>query len=403
MTAVGAPLHELVMPRLSDTMTEGTISRWLKAIGDPVSKGDPLAEVETDKVTVELEAPADGVLVAMLVADGGAIEVGGIVAVVGPAGAVYTPEPAAITPPVVAPQGPAIAEAERARPARVRPKATPLARRLASERGLDLTLIGSGSGPEGRILRQDVERVLRSSLPAQPSVGESALRRDEPVHLSPLQRTVARRMAAAKRDVPHYYVDTTVDVTRLVELRREAKESASASDVSVTAYLIRAAALALGAFPRVNASWLDETVVLRGAINVGLAVTVDDDGLVVPVVKDANTKTVAQIASIASGLIARARDAALTIDDMGDGTFTISNLGSFGVETFHAVVNPPESAILAVGAIRRVPAVAGDQLVVHDVMQLSLSADHRVFSGATAAAFLTDIRRRLEQPLGLLL
>jgi pyruvate dehydrogenase E2 component (dihydrolipoamide acetyltransferase) len=402
MTTAGAPLHELVMPRLSDTMTEGTISRWLKAIGDPVSKGDPLAEVETDKVTVELEAPADGVLVAMLVADGGAIEPGGIVAVVGPAGAVYIPEPAAITP-AVAPESPAIAAAEPARPAGVRQKATPLARRLASERGLDLTLIGSGSGPEGRILRQDVERALDVAPPAQPPVTGSAVRPDEPLKLSALQRTVARRMTAAKRDVPHYYVDTTVDVTRLLELRREGKESVSVTDTPVTAYLIRAAALALDAFPRVNAAWLEETVVLRGAVNVGLAVSVANDGLVVPVVKDANAKTVAQIALVATGLIGRARDGTLTLDDMSNGTFTISNLGGFAIETFHAVVNPPESAILAVGAIRRVPAVVDEQFVARDVMQLSLSADHRVFSGATAAAFLTDVRRRLEQPLGLLL
>jgi pyruvate dehydrogenase E2 component (dihydrolipoamide acetyltransferase) len=210
-------------------------------------------------------------------------------------------------------------------------------------------------------------------------------------------------MTAAKRDVPHYYVDATVDVTRLLELRREAKESVSATDAPVTAYLIRAASLALDAFPRVNAAWLEETVVLRGAVNVGLAVSVADDGLVVPVVKGANAKTVAQIASIAAGLIVRARDGTLTLDDMSDGTFTISSLGGFAIDTFHAVVNPPESAILAVGAIRRVPAVVDEQLVVRDAMQLSLSADHRVFSGATAAAFLTDIRRRLEQPLGLLL
>jgi pyruvate dehydrogenase E2 component (dihydrolipoamide acetyltransferase) len=408
VTAIDAPVHELLMPRLSDTMSEGTISRWLKGTGEPVHKGEPMAEVETDKVTVQLEAPADGVVLALLVPDGGTIEVGGVVAAVGPAGAAYVPpEPAA---PIASTSGdalePAPAELQESRtgPARNggRPKATPLARRLAAERGIDLVDLGSGSGPDGRILRQDIERALEAATAGGPRVGNSSAPSDEPLELSQLQKAVARRMTAAKHDVPHYYVDTTVDVTRLLELRSEAKNATTATDAPVTAYLIRAASLALRAFPRVNASWLDGTVVIRGAVNVGIAVALDEDGLVVPVVKDADQKQLGEVAAVAASLIARARAGKLTHDDMSDGTFTISNLGGFGIDTFHAVINPPESAILAVGAIRRIPAVVGEQVVARDVMQLSLSADHRVFSGATAAVFLADIRRRLEQPLDLL-
>lgn len=394
-------LRELLMPRLSDTMSEGVVARWLKSVGDAVVKGEPVAEVETDKVTVELEAPADGVLLAVLVPGGGTTHPGAVVAVVGPEGAVYDGD--------VAPPDPRGVPASRAtvllpeappETAAGRRSASPLARRLASEHGIDLASLDTGSGPDGRVLRQDVERVIAATRGSQPAVAGLAPD-DEVVTLTQLQKTLARRMTAAKRDIPHYYVDTTVDVTRLLQLRADAK-AAGLLDAPLTAYLVRAAALALRAFPRVNASWLDGSIVRRGTVNVGIAVALPDDGLVVPVVADADRKSLSEIAAESADLIERARDGRLGLDAMTGGTFTISNLGGFGITTFHAVVNPSESAILAVGAIRRVPACVGDELVARDAMQLSLSADHRVLSGATAAGFVADVSRRLEQPLGLL-
>lgn len=396
-------VHELLMPRLSDTMTEGIVRVWLKAPGDPVARGEAVAEVETDKVTVELEAPCDGVLLAALVPDGDAIPPGGLVGLVGPEGAAFQlPEaepdvPVRPTPVAGAGGGPAPATSQvDVRPGGVaRRSASPLARRLAADHGVDLAALGAGSGPDGRILRQDVERAIDAAAVAP---GAAALADgDEIVQLTSLQRTVARRLTAAKQEIPHYYVDAQVDVTRLVELREAARTSGRA-DAPFTAYLTRAVALALRDVPRVNASWADGAVVLRAAVDVGLAVGLEDEGLVVPVIRGADTLSVPEIAARATDLVARARAGLLAADELHGGTFTISNLGGFGVTTFHAVVNPPESGILAVGSIRRVPAFEGEQLVARDVVHISLSADHRVFSGMTAAAFVRAVARRLEEP-----
>jgi len=397
---VDTTVCEVVMPRLSDTMSEGIVGRWHKGEGDAVTKGEPIAEIETDKVTVELEAPADGTLLRMFVTEGGAIAPGGVVAVIGPEGAAVAefeteltpamPEPKLAPPPQLVDAAPVSPTAGQARI-----RATPLARRLAAQAGLDLSSIGHGSGSEGRILRQDVERKRDSTLGSVPT--------EESVILpTRLHMTIARRMTAAKQDVPHYYLDATADVTRLLELRSDARDQESPLDVPVTAYVMRAVALALREFPRVNSSWVDETIVLRRSVNVGLAVAVADDGLVVPVIKDADLKGVAELAAASAELVVKARDGNLTAEDMSGGSFTISNLGMFGVDVFHAIINPPESGILAVGGIRGVATFQEDSIVRREVMQLSLSADHRVYSGVTAAAFLTAIRSRLEQPLGLL-
>jgi pyruvate dehydrogenase E2 component (dihydrolipoamide acetyltransferase) len=393
--AADSSIHELVMPRLSDTMTEGVVSRWLKSTGDRVAKGEPIAEIETDKVTVELESPAEGTLLQMRIASGCAATPGAVIAVIGPEGAILTDGGVESTVPVAKP-GP---RPDRATAAQHQPgarlKATPLARRLAADSGVGLGSLVPGSGPDGRILRQDVERALVTREDAA-SLG------NEVVPLSLLQKTIARRMKTAKQEIPHYYLDISVDVTGLLELREEARLQDPALDVPVTAYLMRAVALALREYPRVNGSWNEDTIVLHSSVNVGLAVALPDDGLVVPVVKCADTKDVRELAATASDLITRARSGALTVEDVTGGSFTISNLGMYGVDSFHAVINPPESGILAVGAIRKVPVIDGDRIVGRDLIQLSLSADHRVYSGATAAAFLSNVRQRIAQPVELL-
>ena len=400
-------LHEVLMPRASDTMTEGTLARWLKAEGDAVARGEAIAEVDTDKVTMELEAPSDGVLLRRCVSEGGSTAPGAVVAVIGPAGA----ELAAEADPLEAagaeagevtqsasddvvptlPRDPSpVVGANNG----VRLAATPLARRLAAEAGLELQAVGSGSGPNGRILRQDVEHALASRASSQLATDEVVPGR--------LQLAIARRMSAAKQEIPHYYLDAAVDVTKLVGLRAAAREQGSPLDVPLNAFAMRAVALALREFPRVNASWAHETIVRHRSVNVGLAVAVDDDGLYVPIVRDADGMSVAELAAACAELIAKARRGKLAPGDVGGGSFTISNLGMFGVDVFHAIINPPESGILAVGSVRDFPGFEDGRLTRRDVMQISLSADHRVYSGATAAAFLSSIRSLLEQPLRLL-
>ncbi|WP_280243498.1 dihydrolipoamide acetyltransferase family protein [Nocardia abscessus] len=393
-------IHEVMMPRLSDTMTEGTIAKWLKAEGDAVAAGDLLAEIDTDKVTAELEAPVEGTVLRLLVAEGSVVAPGEVMALLGPEGAeVPELEKQSRARPISAAEAgssPAIRSSYVAADVAARGvRASPLAKRVAARNSLDLASLGRGSGPNGRILRADVERAVA----ARPTVPHHL--QDEVIVPGRLQLAMARRLTAAKQEIPHFYLDVSADVTRLCALREDARAQQSPLDVPVSAYVLRAVALALRQFPRVNASWTADGILLRSSVNVGFAVALDEEGLVVPVVHDADAKRVAELAAESAELVAKARDGKLTAADMSGGSFTISNLGMLGVETFHAVINPPESGILAVGGIRRVPSFEGEQVVARDVIGLSLSVDHRVFSGATAAAFLADVRSRLERPLGL--
>jgi pyruvate dehydrogenase E2 component (dihydrolipoamide acetyltransferase) len=393
--AAESEIHELVMPRLSDTMTEGVVSRWLKSTGDSVARGEPIAEIETDKVTVELESPVEGTLLDTRVADGDAATPGTVIAVIGPEGTIVADYRAESTLALAKPgPHPHRATAARHQPG-ARPKATPRARRVAAEHGVDLERLVPGSGPGGRILRQDVDRALMTRE-------DAASPESDVLPLSSRQKTAALRMTAAKQEIPHYYLDMTVDVTRLLEHREDERRRDPALDVPVTAYLMRAVALALREFPRVNGSWSDNAIVLHPSVNIGLAVALPDDDLAVPVVSCADTKGVRELAAATSELITRARSGTLTVEDVRGASFTISNLGMFGVDSFHAVINPPESGILAVGAIRKMPVIDGDRISGRDVIQLSLSADHRVYSGATAAAFLSSVRRHIEEPARLL-
>jgi pyruvate dehydrogenase E2 component (dihydrolipoamide acetyltransferase) len=431
------------MPRLSDTMEEGVLSLWLKHEGDPVSKGDTLAEIETDKATMELEAYENGVLEQVLVAEGTSVPIGGRLAVIGDGSGTASGSPAAETSPataVAAPTAdvpraadvtapaPTADETTAAAPTSTGPvRTSPLARRIASEHGIDLTTV-TGTGPGGRIVRADVEdAVARAGRTPQPTAAQPAATRgaatagqpgaaapvaqrredDEVVPLSAVRRITAERLTASAA-APQFYLTALVEADRLLAVRADinAGLAARARDgqpvkVSVTDLLVRICALVLREHPEVNASWGGDAILRHRHVNVGVAVAMDD-GLIVPVVHDADTATLADIATRTRDLAERGRAGRLKPDEFSGGTFTISNLGMYGIDHFTAVVNPPEAAILAVGAGTAEPVVRDGQVVVRTIIKLTLTSDHRVLDGATSAAFLRDLKNALENPLSVL-
>jgi pyruvate dehydrogenase E2 component (dihydrolipoamide acetyltransferase) len=361
----------IAMPRLSDSMEEGTIVRWLKADGDEVRAGDELVEIETDKATMTYEAESSGVL-RRLVGEGETVALGA-----------------------------AIAELASGRVA-----ASPVARRLAAEHAIDLAAL-AGTGPRGRVIKRDIERALtangnRASAPppsatasppaASPPPAASTPPAATPARLSAAQRTIARRMAESRASVPDINIEVEVDADPLLALREQLR----ARDVvpSINDFIVRAAALALREHPRVNGSF-DGGFAANQRVNVGIAVAAPGN-LLVPVIEDADLKSLGTIARESRALAEQARDG---VFDGARGTFTVSNLGMLGVTRFDAVVNLPQAAILAVGAIRRVPVVRADAVVPGHVLSLTLCADHRIVYGADAARFLADVREALEQPL----
>jgi pyruvate dehydrogenase E2 component (dihydrolipoamide acetyltransferase) len=431
----------VVMPKLSDAMETGKIITWLKQEGDRIQGGDILAEIETDKADVEMEAFGAGVLRKILVSAGDRAPVGALLAVIAepgediasvvasapapavpsappaPAGAVSAPPAAVPAPPrsedvTTRPVRPAAAPAEPAAPGPPRPpaapapagpparvKASPLARKVAAQSGVDLRLV-RGSGPGGRIIRRDVETAATApaARPAAAAVGPEW----EDVPLSPVRATIARRMPLAKAPVPHFYVTSEVAMDRAWALRDELNTLEGQPRISPNDLLIRACALALLQHPGVNASFQGETIRRHHRAHIGIAVALDD-GLITPVLRDCHVKSLAQIATEARDLAERARARKLKQAEMSGATFSISNLGMFDVAAFSAIINPPEGAILAVGSVRRVPVVDGDGLAVGRRMALTLSCDHRAMDGAMGARFLQDVKRLLEEPLRLLL
>jgi len=443
-------MAEVTMPRLSDTMTEGVIASWLKKEGDPVKKGDVLAEIETDKATMELEVYENGVLEKILVQAGQTVPIGQVVAIVAAAGgakaspapatvaapapveAIATPAPVAAAPvQVVAPAPVAAAVATIQSGERV--KASPLARRLASEYQLDLQTI-AGSGPGGRVVRDDVEAYKASgngatvATPAPAAVAASApmvaptpvvapatppveaapapttTSSDvEIINLSMMQQTVARRLTESKQTVPHFYVSTEVDMTEAVKLREQLNSKLKEGQVKVSFndLVVKACGIALEQMPEVNTFYKDGKFQRNKHVNIGVAVDVPN-GLVVPVLHDCNQKGVRTLAKEAKALFEKARTGKLRPEDYQGGTFSVSNLGMFNVTHFQAVINPPESAILAVGAIQEKAVVINHEIVIRSRMSLTLSADHRVLYGATIARFLGLLQSLLENPFDLL-
>jgi pyruvate dehydrogenase E2 component (dihydrolipoamide acetyltransferase) len=429
---------DVVMPRLSDSMEEGTILRWLKSPGEEVALGDELVEIETDKANMVYEAPAAGSLIEVVAAEGDTLPIGEVIARLGEPGEAPSGDgadatgdprlPAAEAPPGASPS-PAepsaqAAEAPVAAPTAPtaggdgRVKASPLARRIAKENGLELASV-AGSGPGGRIVKADVERAIASgpapSVPQAPGAPAEAApgARERPEtakgqvstqELTKLQQTVARRMAESKATAPHFYLQVEVDMSRCVAARTKLKQDAAEGDVvpSFNDMVVKAAAIALREHPRANGAYRDGKLELYGRINVGVAVAVRD-ALVVPTVFDADRKGLRQIAEETRALAQRVRDGTVTPPELSGGTFTVSNLGMFGIDSFSAVINPPQAGILAVGGITETPVVRDGTITTAHLMTLNLACDHRILYGADGARFVDRIRGLLAEPLGLAL
>ncbi|MCC6269800.1 MAG: 2-oxo acid dehydrogenase subunit E2 [Microbacteriaceae bacterium] len=433
-------MPEVVMPRLSDTMEEGELSKWLKNEGDEVVKGDILAEIETDKATMDLEAFESGVLEKHLVEAGTVVAIGTPVAIIGDgSGAKASPakktpskakessksedEPPAVEPsaeespksedeslveesPKATSRNQEPADSAEAGDVPTRPRMSPFARKIAKDHGLDPATI-AGSGPQGRVVRADVEAAI-SSTPGEAATRASApatipTAADEEIPVNRIRKVVAKRLTESQA-VPHFFLTSIVDVERLLAFRVEVNEALESQGikVSVNDLFVRAAAVALHLHPEANSSWGNDSIIRRANINVGIAVATET-GLFVPVVRNADRKDLATIAAETVALAGKARDGKLTPDEMSGGTFSISNLGMFGIDQFTAVINPPEAAILAVGAASPVPVVRDGQLVEVPKLKITLTVDHRVMDGAEAAGFLRDLVEILEQPLRIIL
>jgi pyruvate dehydrogenase E2 component (dihydrolipoyllysine-residue acetyltransferase) len=375
------------MPKLSDSMADAVIVRWLVAPGDAFARGEALIEVETDKATVVYEAEADGTLDAILVPEGAAAAIGEPIATLANGRAEPSQE-----------DGPAPAQRDGA--GTERPNASPVARRTAVELGVSLHGI-VGSGPGGRISREDVQRAASvSGARAQRSEAVGGKGEVETLELTATQATIARRMAESARTIPVFTVSSDVDMSLITELRRGARREGAPS---LNDFVVKAAAGALQAFPKLNASLVDGKVECYARVNIGVAVATDD-ALLVPVVRDADRKSLAEVAAETRRLAEGARNRSLSLEDLSDGTFTVSNLGMFGVRAFTAIIDPPQAAILAVGGVRRAPVEdANGGVVFRDLMTVTLTCDHRVAYGADGAQFLSRLRDLLERPLELTL
>jgi pyruvate dehydrogenase E2 component (dihydrolipoamide acetyltransferase) len=412
----------LGLPKLSPTMEEGTLVRWAKKEGDTVEVDDLIAEVETDKATMEFRAFDKGVLLKLLVAEGASLKPDEPVAILGRAGESVTDvqvgsavpaaaAPAAQASAAPAPSAPATngkhTDVIATTPGRV--LASPLVRRMARERDVDLTSV-SGSGPKGRIVLRDLESQVPAQAPVQakapaPVQAPAPSAQAEGSRLVPLngmRKTIAARLTQSKRDIPHFYLSVDIEASALEAMRKQVNEALTAEEkVSINDFILKACASALKRVPNCNASFEGEHIRYFEHADISVAVSVPD-GLVTPVLRNAEQKSIAQISREVRELAAKAKEKKLKPEDMAGGTFSVSNLGMFGIDEFAAVIRPPEAAILAVGAIRDVPVVKGGAVVPGRMMSLTLSCDHRVIDGALGAELLKQIRTLLEKPLALL-
>ncbi|HSF30200.1 MAG TPA: dihydrolipoamide acetyltransferase family protein [Candidatus Tectomicrobia bacterium] len=427
------------MPKMSETMEEGVVVKWLKREGDRVASGDALAEIETDKAILELEATAPGVLRKILAQEDSKVPVGQLIAIIGsaeediatlvagsaaPSLPLTSAAPFGSTPNSAAPGSDMTAPQGAVTPERI--DASPLARRMAEEGGIDIAQV-RGTGPGGRVVKRDIEAFLaqvRSQPPRQaappvvppttamkavPSPQETstsvgAIGVDYTEHeLSMMRKTIARRMALSKTTTPHFYVTTEIDMERAIELRQTLNELASDdTKISFNDMILKAVANALQRFPRMNVAYHDDKIRQHQRVHLAMAVALEE-GLITPVIRDCDRKSLGEIAREAKELTERARARGLKPEDYTGGTFTVSNLGMYEVEDFGAIINPPEAAILAVGSVKQQPVVVDGQLGIGHRMKVTLSGDHRAIDGTTAAQFLQIIKRLLEQPLMLML
>jgi pyruvate dehydrogenase E2 component (dihydrolipoamide acetyltransferase) len=460
-------VSKVVLAKLSPTMEEGTIVKWTKKEGDPVKQGDVLAEIEKDKANMEMEALGSGVLRKILVPAGGKAPIGSLIGVIADpnediepliakesakagaaakpaaapaaAPAAPAPEPAQAAAEATAKAAPAdqpasAASAEKTPPAPPAPaarpapapapvaaspstggeggrvKASPLARSMAAHQNIDLTSV-AGSGPGGRIIKRDIESwagprpsaaPARSSAPApRPAPPGPSITPGQELPLSNMRKTIAKRLTESKFGAPHYYVTVEIDMDAAVDLREQIQRLEEGK-VSFNDLVVKACAKALTRFPMVNASWGGDKIATHADVNIGIAVAIPD-GLITPVVRNADRKSILDIAHEVRDLATRARDRKLKPEEFSGSTFTISNLGMFDVDSFTAIINPPDSAILAVGAVRKVPVVDGDTIRPGHRMKVTMSSDHRVIDGALAAQFLAEVRRLLEAPVALVM
>ena len=424
------------MPKLSDTMTEGTLAKWQIKEGDVIKQGQHIADVETDKSMMEMQSYYDGTVIKVITQAGGKVSLGGPMAVVleedeekpanldeliaaavakgskGPAPQAEASSPAASRGKTASstsglklpPGAPAPTRRVAAAANGVRVKASPLARKVAQERGVDLSRL-TGTGPGGRIIRSDVESapVGGSASPAKAvqTIRPVAGPDDERVAVSNMRTIIAERLLASKTQIPHFYLNIEVDAAPLMQFRAHlnaTSEKTGGNKYSVNDFILKAVVRAAQAVPAINAAWDGDAIVKYKNVGLSVAIAVED-GLVTPVIKDANTKTLLQISEAVKDLAARAKNKKLTPDEYAGGTITVSNLGAFGIDTFSAIINPPQAAILSVGSIRNVP-VVGDKgaIVAGQRMWIGLSGDHRVVDGAVAAGYLAELRKLVENP-----
>lgn len=415
------------MPKMSDTMTEGVLVAWLKKVGDKVKSGDIIAEVETDKATMELENYEDGTLLYLGAKEGEAVPVDGIIAIVGEEGADYqallnsdgqpaptaAPAPAATDTSAPAAQAPQVS----GNGADSRIKASPLAKALAKDKNVDLTKI-AGSGEGGRIVKKDIDAAQPASAASQPAAkpapapqaeksapaaapAPAPVGEYEDVPVSQMRKTIARRLSESLFTAPHFYLTMEITMDKAMELRGKINE-VSPVKISFNDMVIKAAALALKQHPAVNSAWLGDKIRKYHYVNIGVAVAVEE-GLLVPVVRDADKKVLSIIAGEVKEMAAKAKDKKLQPKDWEGNTFSISNLGMFGIDEFTAIINPPDSCIMAVGGIKKVAAFKEDGTIYPtNIMKVTLSCDHRVVDGATGSAFLQTFKKLLENPLGML-
>ena len=427
-----AAMEEVVlMPRLSDTMTEGVIAGWQKNVGDTVKKGDVLADIETDKATMELESYKDGILLYQGAKAGEKILVNDLLCVIGAAGTNVDAIVAAVksgagaTAPAASNAAPAASPAVSSAPAANAPApaapavqavvnegrifASPLAKKMAEERGIDLKYV-KGTGDNGRITKFDIDGYVPATASAAsapqavtaasaPQVAAGVVSfEDQPV--SQMRKTIARRLSESLFTAPHFYITMSIDMDAAVAARAKINEVAPVK-ISFNDMVVKATALSLKQHPKINSSWLGDSIRTNHHINIGIAVAVDE-GLLVPVVRFADTKTLSEIGVAVKGFAQKAKDKKLQPSDWEGSTFTISNLGMFGVDEFTAIINPPDACILAVGGIAQVAVVKNGQVVPGNVMKVTLSCDHRVVDGAAGAAFLQTLKSLLEEPLRML-
>lgn len=410
------------MPKLSDTMTEGVVAAWHKKVGDVVESGELLAEIETDKATMEFESFQDGVLLHIGVQTGDAAPVDGVLCVLGEKGEdikklladaakanTASDEPAPVStdkPPVAiasnevtpqprpaSPAPVAAAAAPVSRAPNTRVIASPLAKKLADKLGLSLDRI-PGSGEGGRVVKSDVENFKMASASGMPVISQE---RFSEVGVSQMRKTIARRLAESKFSAPHFYLSVSIDMSNAIQARN-AINAQGLYKISFNDMVVKSAAVSLRKNPAVNSSWLEDKIRYNEHVNIGVAVAVED-GLLVPVVRFADSKSFATIGEEVRDFAGKAKDKTLQPSDWEGSTFTISNLGMFGIESFTAIINPPDACILAIGGISDVPVVKNGEVVPGHVMKVTLSCDHRVVDGATGAAFLKDFKNLLENPV----